>query len=164
MRTLFRKETWMPGIVTALFATLVFPARANALQAHAYPGLYVHMLAHLFFLVAMIGFGLRIQRTWLSARASWRSIAWAAWLMALWNVWAMGGHLVELAIDPGVLLRSDAHEIPDLLLAGWKEKLYYLLKMDHLVSLPALVFLYRGLSGIARERFAEELADEGRVV
>jgi len=142
-------KTLRPAIVTLAWI-LSSASPALALQTHAYRGLWVHLGSHLFFLLAMIGFGLRIFRSELAADRSWRFIARGAWLLALWNVWAFSGHFLRLHIPESSVIWPAGHGqgIPLLRWASWREVLYYFLKMDHILTVPAILCFYIGLRGI----------------
>ncbi len=126
------------------------PTPAFALQTHAYEGLYLHQLAHLFFLAAMIFFALGIQRSWLSTRRPWQLMAAGGWLLALWNIWAFGGHFVEVLVPEASLLSEPGQVVPRLAFVSWREILYYIVKMDHLLAVPAIFCFYFGMRGLHR--------------
>lgn len=137
----FRLTGWVVAILS-----ICEPAFAT--QAHSAPeGLYAHQLAHIFFIISM---GVLIY--WLGARrlvrsAGWRHIQYAALFFILWNVDAFIVHLLEeqLAvidiqqINPWQIHITAPHHSKAL---AW---LYYFAKFDHLLCVPALLFLYIGL-------------------
>jgi hypothetical protein len=140
---------WPAGLI------LLIAQPALATQAHSAPeGLYAHQLAHLFFIVSM---GVLIY--WLRARqlvkvVGWRHIQYAALFFILWNVDAICVHLLEeqLAVVSverleGWQIRISAPNHPGLAL----EWLYYAVKLDHLLCVPALLFLYSGLKRLLKE-------------
>lgn len=119
-----------------------------ATQTHGgLEGLYVHQLAHMFFAFAM---GLLIfwLRKWrLTISVGWRYIQYAAWFFIAWNVDTVASHwimeqsgLIDVEIIPPLQIRITPVE-------GWQwlSKIYYLTKLDHLLCVPALVFLFLGL-------------------
>lgn len=130
--------------------SLAMPDPAFALQTHAYEGLYLHQLAHLFFLAAMIFFALGIQQSRLVRHRSWRLMAAGGWLLALWNIWAFGGHFVEVLVPEESLLSAPGHMVPRLAFVSWREILYYLVEMDHLLAVPAIFCFYFGMRGLYR--------------
>lgn len=142
----------------AVAAGWLAPAAALAVQEHGAPeGLYAHQFAHLFFLASM---GLLIY--WLRQRqlvkqAGWRYIQYAAFFFILWNIDAFTAHLLdeELAVVDvqrvtAWTVRIDSGDLPQAL--GW---LYYAAKLDHLLSVPALLFLYFGLRRLLKEAEAK---------
>lgn len=149
-----------PLLAAAILVLLSAPA-AHALQTHAYEGLYLHQLAHLFFLAAMIFFALRIQQSRLAVRRPWRLMAAGAWLLALWNIWAFGGHFVEVLVPEEALLRESGRLVPRIALVSWYELVYFIVKMDNLLAVPAVFCFYFGMRGIHRAIEAGEQPPTG---
>jgi hypothetical protein len=126
--------------------TMTEPAFAT--QAHSAPeGLYAHQLAHIFFIISM---GVLIY--WLRARrlvqsAGWRYIQYSALFFILWNVDAFIVHLLEEQLAVIDIQRINLWQIN--ITAPNHSKtlvwLYYFAKFDHLLCVPALLFLYFGL-------------------
>lgn len=134
------------------------PSPAWALQAHAGPeGLYVHQGAHIFLAFAMLLFAVNIQGSPLVRQKAWRLLATSAILFILWNIWAFVGHLSFFTRVESSFIMELGHITPSLPVTSWPEVLYYLLKMDHLLCLPALLFFYFGL-----KLFLAESADPQR--
>jgi hypothetical protein len=141
----------------AFIAGWVVPVSALAVQEHGAPeGLYTHQGAHLFFIASM---GLLIY--WLRQRqlvreTGWRYIQYAALFFILWNFDAFTAHLLDEQLDmvnvmaaaPGVV-RIDVGDSPPAL--AW---FYYAVKLDHLLCVPALLFLYFGLRRLLRDAVA----------
>ena len=79
---------------------LLFADSALATQTHGQPeGLYVHQIAHIFFIISMgiLEFWLR-QRN-LTNERGWKYIQVAAVLFILWNIDAVLVHLMEEHLD-----------------------------------------------------------------
>ncbi len=130
------------------------PLAALAVQEHGAPeGIITHQGAHLFFIASM---GLLIY--WLRQRqlvreAGWRYIQYAALFFILWNIDAFAAHLLDeqwamVGIQPagGWMVRIDAGDFPPIL-----ARLYYAAKLDHLLCVPAMLFLYFGLRRLLKE-------------
>ena len=67
-----------------------------------------------------------------------------ALLLGAWSLWALAGHVLEVLFVGG---RAPLHEIGTQLGGVWEAKgpvdlVYYVLKMDHLLLVPSLVFFY----------------------
>jgi hypothetical protein len=138
----------------AVLACWLLPAPALAVQEHGAPeGLYTHQGAHLFFIASM---GLLIY--WLRQRrlvqaAGWRYIQYAALFFILWNLDAFLAHLLDEQLDvvdilmeaPGKV-RIKIGEYPEAL--AW---FYYATKLDHLLCVPAVLFLYAGLRRLLKD-------------
>jgi hypothetical protein len=137
-------------LLGGLFFTLpANPAPAYALQTHgALEGLFAHQGAHLFLTVSLLIFLVNIQRSRLKADKAWRLLFRGTLLLALWNIWAFFGHVAEVFTPEAVFVLLPGQQIPSLLVRSWREVAFYVLKMDHLLCLPALLFFYMGLKKI----------------
>ncbi len=133
-------------------AYLILCGPAYAIQSHPAPeGLYVHQLAHVCFIVSMAFLAYWLEAHQFCRQKGWRYIQIAALLFVLWNIVAFAGHWIEEKI-PRELFLGD----PD-----WSQRfiakdnvwadLFYLLKLDHLVSVPAIVCLYWGIKLLYRD-------------
>ncbi len=133
------------------FFIFVFAQKALALQVHPAPeGLYAHQMAHLFYLLSMLLFIYWIRRSELGFQRAWRYIQYGCLLLALWNVWAFVGHIID-------------HNLPrDFFVGqGWDKSLavseapagylYILLKMDHLICVPAVALLFLALRQLKKK-------------
>jgi hypothetical protein len=139
--------------VTVLLAVL--PVPAYAIQTHGAPeGLYVHQIGHILFATAMIGFAVRIRRSRLADEQAWSLMSIGAILFALWNGWAFLGHILNELIPQTDFSRGSTGLQSLLDLHAPIDVLYYLFKMDHLLCVPALVFIY-----IALKRMTGQAAD-----
>jgi len=137
-------------IVSVVFIT----EPALATQAHSAPeGLYAHQVAHIFFIVSM---GILIY--WLRERklvqaVGWRYIQYSALFFILWNVDAFFVHLVEEQLALVDIQRMGLWEIN--ITTSMKSQtllgLYYAAKLDHLLCVPALLFLYFGLRRLLKD-------------
>ena len=125
---------------------LGLPGEALALQVHGEPeGLYVHQMAHLHYIFALGYFFWDIRRASFTGRG-WRYLQIFCVLMACWNLLAFIGHLAGVYLDPGALLQTDCYLQTRLLEPFTLNKLvYFTTKLDHLIYVPALFFLYLGL-------------------
>jgi hypothetical protein len=142
-------------LVVAL-GSLLAPSDGLALQVHAAPeGLYSHQLAHCFFIVSMAILAFWLQKRRLVERRGWRYLQISCLLFIIWNIDAFVGHTIEFHLSPDAYAGE-----------GWARALvadkaimpylYYLLKMDHVICVPAIFFLYLGLRWFRREEGAGE--------
>jgi hypothetical protein len=138
----------------AVIAAAIFcPAPAWATQTHGgLEGLYVHQFAHLFFAFSMglLIYWLRIRQ--LVASAAWCSIQYAALFFIAWNCDAMVSHwLVE---QSGLIAVRDVGgmhiQIATPQGMDWIAIVYYFTKLDHLLCVPALIFLFLGLKRLLK--------------
>jgi hypothetical protein len=141
------------------FGLVLHPLPALALQSHGgLEGLYVHQLAHVFFAFSMglLIFWLRKRR--LTASVSWRYIQYAALFLIAWNVDTITSHwLLEQSGLIDVEFIAPIH-IHITTAEGWRwvSEIYYLTKLDHLLCVPALVFLFLGLRRLVNSSQPEE--------
>ncbi|NPB09551.1 MAG: hypothetical protein GXO17_04280 [Thermodesulfobacteria bacterium] len=139
-------------VLAALFIFLSFgwADPAFALQEHPPPeGLIAHQLAHLFFAGAMVVFAYRLRLSGLAERPHWRYLKWAAYSLAFWNVWALGGHIFTRLAAREIFLswQEGLHYCYRWLrIEGPLEFFYFVFKNDNVFALAAFYLLYRGLS------------------
>jgi hypothetical protein len=140
------------GILLGPLCVLWASGISFALQSHATPeeGFYSHQLGHLFFIVSMVVFAFWLQKTGLVKRSGWRFIQMSCLLFILWNIDAIAGHEVELWIEESRIVgpRSSRQLIAD---GGAVPYLYFFLKLDHFLCVPAMVLLFLGLRRLKAE-------------
>lgn len=139
---------WLIGLL------LMFPEQAAATQVHVpSEGLYVHQIAHLFFALAMAILLYWLRERHLVKQRGWRLLQLAALFFILWNIDAFIVHILDDhsdlfdTIDKGTWHESIQFSRNIELLAV----LYYLGKMDHLLSVPAMILLYMGLRSLLED-------------
>ena len=122
---------------------LVLPGHALAIQSHGAPeGIYVHQLAHIFFLAALCYLFWDIRRSSFPGK-SWRYLQYFCVLMAIWNVVAFTGHIVGTFIGASDIIKESGHLSTRIAGPITPTKLiYYFTKLDHIFSVPALFCLY----------------------
>ncbi len=131
--------------ISLLLLGCLLPDSALAFQPHDYSGLYIHQLAHFFLIISLFFFVIKARQAHLSSLKGWRYIIAGTWLLMLWSATTMVGHFLDLYIRADALFLPPGATIPLLRLAGWQEALYYILKLDHLIAVPAMFLFYRGL-------------------
>jgi hypothetical protein len=122
---------------------------AFGLQGHANAeeGQYSHQLGHLFFMLSMFVFAFWLQKTRLVRAPGWRFLQISCLFFILWNIDAFAGHEIERWLDESRLVGEGPSRV--LIAAGEPlVYLYYFLKLDHVLCVPALVMLYLGLRKI----------------
>lgn len=141
-----------PIVCVCLALVLCWHGEAFGLQGHATPeeGQYSHQIGHLFFILSMVIFAFWLGRTRLVEKKGWRFLQYSCLLFILWNLNAVAGHEVELLLD-----RSSFTGAPtSRFVANPKEiipYLYFFLKMDHFLCVPAMIFLLLGLKKLNTE-------------
>jgi hypothetical protein len=142
-------------LILVAFACLhfFFPDTAMATQAHGAPeGILAHQMAHVFFIFSM---GILIY--WLRERElvvekAWRNIQYAALFFILWNLDTILAHLLDEQLRLVQVTRKGLWTIH--IATGhsprWLGWVYFFLKLDHLLCVPALAFLLVGLRRLVR--------------
>jgi hypothetical protein len=143
-----------PLIALAVITGWLMPAAALAVQEHGAPeGIYSHQGAHLFFIASMVLLVYWLRQRRLVREAGWRYIQYAALFFILWNLDAFTAHFLDE--QSGILDTAMAGpgririEIGDYPLA--LARFYCLAKLDHLLCVPAMVFLYAGLRRLLKD-------------
>lgn len=135
---------------------------AGATQVHAEPeGLYVHQIAHLFFIVSM-GILIYWLREWkLVEQKGWRLVQYSSLFFILWNIDAMIVHYLDEqgAIFQTINAGTDYASLASDPASSGPALLYYLAKLDHLLCVPAIVFLYAGLRHLLQQAQAAKSSD-----
>ncbi|MDA8403342.1 MAG: hypothetical protein M0Z56_03970 [Desulfobacteraceae bacterium] len=136
-----------------LFLSAVLPDDLFAIQAHGgNEGIMVHQLGHVFFLVSMGVFVYWLREGQILADAGWRYIMWFALFMGAWNLDVIAMHFLdEQAILLNVIKTGPWTVIIQSKVGAVLSVFYYLGKLDHLICVPALFFLYLGLKRILSE-------------
>lgn len=142
-------------IFSSLLCLALFFAAEPALatQTHGEPeGLVVHQIAHLFFLLSMGTLAYWIQAHGLSRQRAWRLIRYAAIMLMVWNTDAFIAHLLDEQTGLIAVHQIDAVHLSIVPRPGFEllAPFYYLVKLDHLFCVPALVLLYLGLRTLLR--------------
>ena len=157
-RNIFPTRTWF--LLGAL--VLIFPGNAYALQLHSgSEGIITHQIGHLFFLFSMVVLIFIISGKGLDIQKGWRLIQFSAFLFILWNGCAIAAHFLDNQIY-AVSVERLAHGYARIRtqnnsgLLGWT---YYGLKLDHLLCVPAMFLMYRGLSCLVDEQRAGKEED-----
>ena len=121
---------------------------AHATQMHsASEGVIVHQIGHVFFLISMVILYFTIQGKQLHQERGWRSIQLSSLFFVLWNLDALMVHFFD----------NQIHLVSSRILSMWEINIdvfhttrefglfYYFLRLDHLLCLPGMILLWRGL-------------------
>ncbi|MGC8493077.1 MAG: hypothetical protein ACP5SH_15210 [Syntrophobacteraceae bacterium] len=128
---------------------------ALATQAHGAPeGLYVHQMAHILFIFSLGVLVYWLREHSLTREPGWRYVQYAAFFLILWNMDAVLTHYLDSHL--GLFATIDE--------GGWHARihlthgtgrllllLYYFAKLDHLLCVPGIVFLYAGLRRLLQQ-------------
>jgi hypothetical protein len=147
---IFKSVRFLPAFLSVLF----FPEKASAIQAHGgIEGVHVHQFAHLFFIVSMGILIYRLRERNLVQEKGWRFIQYSAVFFILWNLDAFLAHLLDEQLEIISISKIDAARILIESSRGGVliEAFYYLAKLDHIICVPAMWFLYSGLKHLLKE-------------
>jgi len=137
-----------------IFICLCLSEPAYAIQAHGgSEGIIVHQLGHIFFLLSLCAFVYWLRDKWFLKGKSKRYFQLFGLFLILWNLDVVLMHyldeqfeLVDVSRNGFVYIIDSANN------SGFIEYLYYFGKMDHLLCVPALYFLYSGLKNLKLEK------------
>ncbi|MCD4743807.1 MAG: hypothetical protein K8R67_15195 [Desulfobacteraceae bacterium] len=139
----------IPAITIA--GLILFPIDGYTTQLHSgSEGIITHQIGHFFFLFSMVTLIFTITSKGLNKQKGWRLIQYAAFFFILWNLCAITTHFFDNQIHAVTIENISLGKIKiiannDSLMLAW---FYYILKLDHLLCVPAMLFLYKGLSNL----------------
>jgi len=142
---------------TATIAVIVTAALGSgspawALQSHSAPeGIYVHQMAHVLFLAALVYLSWHIRRSQNLNNKGWKYLHIFCVLMVLWNVLAFSGHEALEHLTENDLVDKDTWKEQLVAPITFAKGLYYVTKMDHFLMVPALFALVASLRSFYRE-------------
>jgi hypothetical protein len=130
------------------------PESAFAYIPHWDPkeGFFIRQFSYLFFLFSMLFFFYELKAENLRQKLGFRFLALASGFFALWNLDCFVGQFVALGLGPPVMLEPAGIFSQKLVMTGPWVWIYYLTKLDHLLLVPAFLFLYFGIRALARSR------------
>lgn len=144
-------------LLLALGGLVFLPPEAHAVQLHAASeGIITHQSGHVFFLFSMVILIFTVSGKGLDIQKGWRFIQYSAFFFVLWNLDALLAHFLDNQIHAAKLENISLGQVRvvthnDSAILAWA---YYFLKLDHLLCVPAMFFLYRGLSHLLDEQRA----------
>ena len=153
-------------MIFSMACVLVMAGSAGATQLHEHSeGIIVHQIGHLFFLLSMVVLIVFITGKELNRQKGWRLIQISAFFFILWNLDAFMAHLLDnqlnlVEIEPLSFSRVKLISPVD---SPVLSALYYVFKLDHLLCVPAMLFLYLGMSRLVKtekSRSRSQLQDD----
>ena len=143
----------------ALFTLIVCcgifsPCPALATQMHAgSEGIIVHQLGHLFFLISMVTLIFTISGQGLDREKGWRLIQFSAVFFIIWNLDALAVHFLDNQISAVDVTTLSVWTININPVNGSRAlaNFYYILKLDHLLCVPAIFLFFQGLSSLLKK-------------
>ena len=149
-------------MIRAYWLTLIIlitqPDLSWAFQPHGAPeGHYVHQMAHILFMGALAYLYWHIGRTVTFVSKGWHYLRAFCLLFFLWNLLTFAGHAAAVHVySEDIVIQVgnwDAYILPPFTLP---KILYYIARLDHLLSIPAMYFLYISLKTFYTETMAGE--------
>ncbi|MCP4719612.1 MAG: hypothetical protein GY860_09165 [Desulfobacteraceae bacterium] len=134
---------------------ILFPMDVFATQLHASSeGIITHQVGHLFFLFSMVTLIFTVTGKGLDKQKGWRLIQYSAFFFILWNLDAIAAHFFDNQIHVVKIENLSFGKIRVITnnnssMLAW---FYYVLKLDHLLCVPGMLFLYKGLSILVEDQ------------
>jgi hypothetical protein len=153
-----RLEYWLAAVCLTLW-----PASAWATQTHGgMEGLWVHQAAHLFFAFSMGLLIFWLRKRSLTVSQGWRQIQFAALFFIAWNLDTMASHWLQE--QSGLIEVYNAAPLKIQIVTAenwhWLSQIYYFTKLDHLLCVPALVFLFLGFRRLLQDALHSDQGGE----
>ncbi len=148
-------QLFLKGMGVLALIGLIFLPNAYATQLHASSeGIITHQVGHLFFLFSMVALIFTITGKELDTQKGWRLIQYSAFFFILWNLDAVAAHFFDNQIHAVKIENISLGRIRVVTENGspFLAWLYYVLKLDHLLCVPAMFFFYRGISSLVKEQ------------
>jgi len=137
-----QKSSFIRASLFACACLIFVPEQVFALQTHSAPeGIYVHQMAHILFTAALGYLFWDTKRSAFSGRG-WTYLRVFCVLTIIWNILAFSGHYATDKLIPEDFTHVDGYLFstvngPVTLI----KVIYYTAKLDHLVTVPAMIFL-----------------------
>jgi hypothetical protein len=143
MNIVVRKIPAVRAVLHAVVILVLLSVQdAHAVQVHGPPeGLYVHQMAHIAFALSMIFLLYMLNRRPLGDCAGWKYLKFSIFLFLLWNIDTLVVHYLGIRL-PGNAIQGGSlfsHTLtgPD----AWQLILFYILRNDHFLCVPAMAFM-----------------------
>ncbi len=127
---------------------------ALATQEHDGPeGMYVHQMSHIFFAFSLCLLIYWLRHRELVKKTGWRYIQYSAVFFILWTFDAFTVHLLSEHKNFICAESVGSWQIRITAFNAYHglEYFYFLAKLDHLLCVPAIFFLYAGLKSLLKE-------------
>lgn len=132
------------GVLFLILSNAVCTAPAWAVQQHGgAEGLVSHQIGHLLFIFGMSYMLFLVYHIGLST-AGWLHFKRFLWLILLWNVLTFSGHWLMEIVDQAKFVKVDDRTV-GYSISSFTDAVFYLSRLDHLVLVPAFVFLLLAL-------------------
>jgi hypothetical protein len=150
-KTLFIKS---PLFYLLICVFLLSPVEAWAVQIHGPPeGLYVNILAHIFFTSSLLFFLYWLRKHPMGGGSGWKYLKYSLLFFLFWNLDTLMVHILSIRLPEEALSRPSQiwhHRLMPPL--TWERLLYYVGRFDHLFCVPAIWFLVKSLKSFLHEK------------
>ncbi len=140
--------------LTACLWAFFIPEQALATQGHGgIEGVYAHQFAHFFFIISMGSLIYWLRQRGLVQEKGWKYVQYSAFFFILWNIDTMTIHFLDDLFNVIQIEKIGTWQIQinDLFNNDDLKILYYFARLDHLLCVPAIFFLYIGLKHLLKE-------------
>lgn len=143
----------LPWVVGFLLGSMIFPSPALAFIPHWDPkeAFFIRQFSYLFFMVAMIFFIYELKLERLPHHRGFRLLTWASVFFALWNFDCFIGQWIALHFEAQVAEGPQGIFSQRLNMANLGNWINYFTKLDHLLLVPAFIYLYLGIREFLRQ-------------
>ncbi|MBW1635467.1 MAG: hypothetical protein JRC87_05705 [Deltaproteobacteria bacterium] len=134
------------SLLIALGCCILLPGQSMALQTHGAPeGMYVHQMAHILYMAAMGYLYWDTKRSTFPGRG-WIYLRIFCFFTILWNFLAIMGHAATQHLHPGDFTHVNGYLFSKVNMPlTFVKFIYYTAKLDHLLAVPSMFFLYMSL-------------------
>lgn len=146
-------------MIISTFLAAILPSEAFAIQLHAHGGgIITHQIGHVFFLFSMVVLLFTIREKNLDIQKGWRLIQYSALFFILWNLDTLAAHFLDNQIYVVKMETLSFNRAVIETPSGSRSLalIYYIFKLDHLLCVPAMLFLYLGVSSLVKSYYVSE--------
>lgn len=135
----------MTGRILCIVMFLLMPDSVWAVQQHGgAEGLISHQIGHLLFIAGMLFLLYRLKGS-TSSGPGWPEFKFFIGLIILWNILTFYGHWHHELISPDRFVRMQG-KVTGMTISSPSDFFYYLSRLDHLLLVPAFLFLLSALN------------------
>lgn len=146
------RRTNLKRCISLCLFLLLYPNIAFSLQVHGgNEGFYVHQMAHLLFMFAMVFLSYILFKHPLGHGKGWRYLKLSLLFFFLWNINALITHGLEADIPYESMVKEGPLPLAMCMPLSFKSYVYYIGKFDHILCVPAMLFLALALRSFCRE-------------
>lgn len=145
MRPQQRTRRWIAVLSATVCFWLTGPAQsAWAVQEHGgAEGLVSHEIGHILYVAGMAFVLFHLAKSGARTTA-WLRFRWFLYLIILWNILTFTGHWMRAAHWPDHMQKVGGHTVA-YQISDLSDAIFYLTRLDHILLVPALLFLLLAL-------------------